>query len=89
MTEISSSNGCEIGPFQADGSTGVNSKTVFNFSVQKLLAAYAGNSPILNKELYVNMTLLKRDERFPEKGAALSAYKLQTHRYFTCAVNSF
>lgn len=27
------------------------------------------------------MTLLKRDERFPEKGAALSAYKLQTHRY--------
>lgn len=34
------------------------------------------------------MTLLKRDERFPEKGAALSAYKLQTHRYFTCAVNS-
>lgn len=35
------------------------------------------------------MTLIKRDERFPEKGAALSAYKLQTHRYFTCAVNSF
>lgn len=51
MTEISSFNGCEIGRFQADGDTGVNSKTVFNFSVQKLLAAYAGNSHILNKEL--------------------------------------
>lgn len=35
------------------------------------------------------MTLLKRDERFPEKGAGLSAYKLQTDRHVTCAVNSF
>lgn len=26
---------------------------------------------------------------FQKKGAALSAYKLQTHRYFICADNSF
>lgn len=44
MTEISSFNGCEIGRFQADAFQA-------NFSVQKLLAAYAGNSHILNKEL--------------------------------------